>query len=306
MEIAATAVDREELSGASARGAVRAPVAASVRLEFALCGATGRTILSASEQEAPLKVVRAFSMEDGAALAHLHNVSGGLLGGDQLTMRLNVGKGASVQLTTTGATRIYRPRLDAGETSQTNEIDVGENGLLEYLPDAVIPYAGARFAQRTRLRLARGAGLFWWELLAPGREARGEIFEYESVGFRTDLIADGKLIAAERVRLEPRRRRVESVGRLGGYRTWATFYICRVGVGAAEWIAIENEMRGVFGLLHRREEALWGVSALPAHGLVVRCVARRGRDVVAGLHEVWRAAKWRLYGRAAIAPRKVN
>jgi urease accessory protein len=310
MEIAATAIDRAELSAvgasAGARDLGRVPVAASLRLDFAACGATGRTILASSEQQAPLKVVRAFSLEDGAALAHLHNVSGGLLGGDQLMLQVNVGAGASVQLTTTGATRIYRPRLDAAETSQTSEIEVGENALLELLPDAVIPYAGARFSQRTRVRLSAGAGLFWWEMLAPGREAHGEVFEYESVEFRTDLIAEGKLIAAERMRLEPRRRSVESIGRLERYRTWATFYICRVGVTAAEWVAIESEMRDALALLHRREDALWSVSALPAHGLVVRCVARRGRDVLAGLHEVWRAAKWRLYGRAAIAPRKVN
>ena len=147
-------------------------VAASLRLDFERHPPIGRTILAASHQEPPLKVVRAFAVEDGAALVHLHNVSGGLLGGDRLELAVHVGAHAQAQVTTTGATRIYRPRVEASATSQLNEITVGENGVLEYLPDAVIPFAGARFSQRTSIQLAEGAGLFWWEILAPGREAR--------------------------------------------------------------------------------------------------------------------------------------
>ena len=281
-------------------------VAASLRLEFERHAPTGRTILAASHQEPPLKVVRAFAVEDGAALVHLHNVSGGLLGGDRLELAVHVGAHAQAQVTTTGATRIYRPRVEAPRTSQWNEITVGENGVLEYLPDAVIPFAGARFSQRTSIQLAEGAGLFWWEILAPGREARGEIFEYESVELETDLVAEGRLVAAERTRLEPRKRGLAAIGRLEAYRTWASFYICRVGVEGAEWLRMENELREILGALGRREDALWGVSTLPAHGLIVRCAAKRGRDVLPGFHAVWRATKCRLYGRAAVVPRKVN
>jgi hypothetical protein len=53
-------------------------VRASLQLEFER-DVTGRTLLAASRQEPPLRVVRAFGAEDGAALVHLHNVSGGLL-----------------------------------------------------------------------------------------------------------------------------------------------------------------------------------------------------------------------------------
>jgi urease accessory protein len=292
--------------GAKQALAARSHVHAELRLEFERDDAEGQTVLAASHQEPPLRVVRAFPLADGAALVHLHNVSGGLLGGDRLALTVNVGVGASVQITTTGATRIYRPREDAAVTSQSNEIVVGAGGLLEYLPDAVIPFAGARFSQRTAVRLAADAGLFWWEILAPGREARGEVFEYESVELKTDLSAGGRVIAVERVRLEPRNRELASLARLGAYRTWATFYICRVGLKATEWLEIESELREILQMLNRREDALWGISTLAAHGLMVRCVAKRGRDVLPGLQEVWRAAKWRLYGREALLPRKVN
>jgi urease accessory protein len=281
-------------------------VEASLALDFARDTATGRTVLSASVQEPPLRVVRAFALDDGSALAHLHNVSGGLLGGDRLSLAVNVGAGASVQLTTTGGTRIYRPRKNAPPTMQTNDIRVGENALLEYVPDAIIPYGGARFAQRTRIDLAAGAGLFWWEMIAPGREASGEVFAYESIEMRTDVTANGRLIAAENIRLDPRGAALRSIARLGEYRYWATFYVCRVGHDATAWLATEEHLREATRDLSRPGEMLWGVSTLLADGLIVRGLAVRGRAALAGLHALWNAAKLRLYGRAAVPPRKVH
>jgi urease accessory protein len=279
---------------------------ASLALDFARDAFTGHTVLAASRQDPPLKVVRAFTVQDGAALAHLHNVSGGLLGGDQLSLKVNVGGGARVQLTTTGATRVYRPRREAPPATQSNEFTVNEGALLEYVPDAIIPYAGARFSQRTTIHLAQGAGIFWWEILAPGREARGESFAYDSVEMRADIFALGQPIVCERVRIEPRMRSMQSFGRLGPYRTWATFWIAQVCRSVAEWLALEHELREQALPFTRHGETLWAVSTLPAHGLMVRCVAVNGRHVLPGLQTLWQTAKRHLHGGDAVPPRKVN
>jgi urease accessory protein len=289
----------------------RPPLGASrtralLRLEFSRDSASGQTILANSFQEPPLKVVRAFTLGDGAALAHLHNVSGGLLGGDHLTMQLELGRGAQVQLTTAGGTRIYRHREEFSPTTQINEIAVGPNAVLEYLPDATIPFAGARYVQHTSIELADGAGLFWWEILAPGREASGELFAYDQFEVRTRVSALGRKIAAENICLRPASHQISTLARLGPYRYVATFYICRVGLDAAAWRASEDCLRELTSSLSRHGEILWGVSSLVAHGLVVRCLARNGREVLPGLQAIWRSAKRDLYDREAILPRKVN
>jgi urease accessory protein len=283
----------------------RESVCAALRLDFALDRACGRTLLSASRQEPPLRVVRAFATEDGAALAHLHNVSGGLLGGDLLKLDVQAGAGTNVQITTTGATRIYRPRCDVAAATQLNTIAVGRDAILEYLPDAIIPFAGARFAQRTEIRMEAGAGLFWWEILASGREASGEAFQYESVDLKLDLSVTGKLVAMERMRLEPAKREMSAVARMGVYSTWVTFYICREGVESSGWSALEGELRGLVETFGEKE-GLWGVSTLPAHGIAVRCLTRHGSRLLPRLHEIWNDAKKRLYRRPALPPRKVN
>ena len=311
--IAHTAANQERLAEADLASSFSpGRVRASLQLEFQFDRLVGRTHLVASHQEPPLRVVRAFAHDDGAALVHLHNVSGGLLGGDHLSLFAAVGPKARVQVTTTGATRIYRPREGVAAAVQSNEITVGEGALLEYVPDPLIPFAGARLSQRTTIHLAPGAGLFWWEILAPGREARGEVFEYERLEMKTDITATGRLIAAERIGLEPKNRSLSSLARLGPYRTWATFYICREGLQPAFWLDLEQHLREVALSMQQGSQprapqgVLWGISTLLAHGLAIRCAAVHGRDVFSGLHALWLAAKLRLYGRAPVLPRKVN
>jgi urease accessory protein len=296
----------ESLLEIERRNSEASRVRASLQLKFSRDSSSGNTVLTESLQEPPLKVVRAFALEDGAALAHLHNVSGGLLGGDQLSLRIDLERGTSVQLTSTGATRIYRGREECLPTTQCNEVVVGEDALLEYVPDATIPFAGASFVQRTSITLAAGAGVFWWEILAPGREASGEVFAYKHFEIRTRVRAMGRLIAAENICLRPASGDVTSLARLGAYRYTASFYICRVGMDANYWRAAEEHVRGLTSGLSRPGEILWGVSSLAADGLLVRCLARGGREILPGLQAIWRGAKRHLYGREAIPPRKVN
>jgi urease accessory protein len=283
-----------------------ARINASLDLNFKYDAARRTTVLAASSQEPPLKVVRAFRLEDGSALVHLHNVSGGMLGGDELAMSLEIGENAQAQVTTTGATRIYRSRADAAPAIQRIHVHVGQNACLEYLPDQIIPFASSRFIQDAKIRLDAGSGLFSWEVLAPGREARDELFAYDAVEMKTSISALDNTIAIERVRVEPRLYPLTSAARLGKYRYWATFYICRVGVEPNAWLALEEQLREVARELSPAADALWGISTLLAHGIVCRGLAIHGRDVLAGLDKLWRAAKFALYATEAIPPRKVN
>ena len=148
-----------------------------------------RNRLRVACQDPPWKVVRAFEQPGGGLLVHLNNVSGGILAGDRLRLDVEVDPGEMAQITTTGATRLYRHRPGAADSEQHTVISVGEGALIEYLPDAVIPYAGSRHSQRTEFRLASGASLFWWEVLAPGRQAAGERFVFERLCVENEMRA---------------------------------------------------------------------------------------------------------------------
>jgi len=279
---------------------------ASLNLRFGYDPATRGTVLVENSHQPPLQVIRAFALPDGAALTHLHNVSGGLLSEDQLSLSVRLETNSKVQLTTTGATRIYRAGEAAGPATQRTFISLDENAFLEYLPDQIIPFAHARYRQQTTIHLAAGAGLFWWEILAPGREARGELFAYDSVGMHADLHAQRRLIACERVNLAPHECPLSLPARLGDYRYWATFYICRVGVESAAWLALEHRLREAAAEFAQPGISLWGISSLVSGGIVCRCVAMRGHDVIFGLQRLWRVAKRALYDAEAVPPRKLH
>ena len=263
-----------------------------------------RTRLQVLDQRQPLKVVRAFELDCGGALVHLHNLSGGVLAGDKLSLDVAVGAGATAQITSTSATRIYRSRPEACAAESVTRIRLRENALLEYLPDPLIPFAGAKYSQHTEVDLSDGAGLFWWETLAPGREARGEVFSYETVRLSVALRVAGIPVATENGGLNPALRPLTSPARLGPYRYLSTFYICRAGLDDSTWITVEKQLLDLAGPMSS-PVIIWGLTRLPAHGLVVRALSQNGRDIARGLIGFWRVAKQALYGQEAVVPRKI-
>lgn len=264
-----------------------------------------RTVMRVGAMRPPLQVVRAFDLPDATALVHLHTVSGGVLGGDQLEVALKVGRGARVQLTTTSATRVYRNREGAPPAFQSNTVIIEKGSLLEYIPDALIPFAGARYRQETQITLADDAGLFWWEVIAPGREARGELFAYDLLQLHTAIDAEGRPMLRERARLEPTQRPLNISARLGDYRYTASFYICKTGLTVTAWSGLEAQLQAQAHAMTQIGSILWGVSSLPTHGLIVRALAMRGRDIFPGLFAFWKSAKRALYGLDAVWPRKI-
>ncbi len=276
-----------------------------LRLSFAYEPEREVTVLRVCEQEPPLRVVHAFPQRDGGTLLHLHNLSGGVLGGDQLVLDVELAPAARAQLTTTGATRVYRSRAGMLPASQESVIRVGAGSLLEYLPDQLIPFAGARYRQSTRIELAQDAGLFWWETLAPGRLARDECFAFDWLRYETTILAAGLPIACERFTLEPRVASLSSSARLGAFRYHTSFFICRVGLPASMWQRLERVLAEVACEYTQKDEILWGISTLAAHGLLVRALSKRGYAIMHGLLAFWQVAKRELYGQEAIPPRKL-
>lgn len=280
-------------------------VSGSLRLQFVYDRRLQQTYLLGCEQTPPLRVVHAFPQPSGGTLLHLHNLSGGVLAGDCLNCEFELGPAARVQLTTTSATRIYRRRAGSAAAQQRYAVRIQAGGLLEYVPDQLIPFADSLYQQSTSIELEEDAGLFWWETLAPGRLARGECFAYASLQLATEVTAQGLPILCERFRLEPQQAALSSPARLGNYLYTSSFLICRTGLPAARWMELEEELTALARQLSRIGEIVWGVSTLVAHGLLVRAASRRGYDIAPGLFAFWQAAKRALYNEAAIPPRKI-
>jgi urease accessory protein len=265
----------------------------------------GATILRVKQQQPPWRVVRGFRAPSGETLAHVHNLSGGILDSDALDVQIDLCPGAQAQITSTGATRIYRSRSPESLASQRTRVNIAAGGYLEYLPDQLIPFAGSRFEQTAHVELERGASLIWWDRVAPGREASGEVFQFHSLASNFELVVCGQPVAIERWTIAPLLEHLDSIARLGPFRHFASCYVCRAGESPAYWTTFETQLQNIADRLSS-SEILWGVTSLRAHGLVIRGVAINGRALASGLVEFWKAAKWSLCGRVATLPRKVH
>jgi len=265
----------------------------------------GGTILRVKQQQTPWRVLRGFRNASGETLAHVHNLSGGILDTDFLSWQVDVGPRAQAQVTSTGATRVYRSRSAESRASQRIRVSIAADAYLEYLPDQLIPFAGSRFDQSARIEVQRGGSLIWWDRVAPGREASDEIFRFADLTSHFELIADGQPIATERWSLKPLTQRLNSIARLGPFRHFASCYVCRAGEQAGYWKNFESQMQSVADQ-HSNSEVIWGVTSLRAHGLAIRGLAVSGRSLAGSLVEMWKAAKWILCGRVATLPRKVH
>ncbi|MEM7029871.1 MAG: urease accessory protein UreD [Chloroflexota bacterium] len=274
-------------------------------LNFQADKAEAKTIMRVTKQAHPLRAIRSFTQPDGTAAVHLHNVSGGVLGGDHLALQATIGPEAQVQLTTPGSTRIYRHRPEFADATQTTSLLIGPRALLEYLPESIIPFAQSRYRQHTQIHLGPDAGLFWWEIVAPGRVAYKEQFTYDWLEMKTDIYALQKPIAVERLRFSPGQQTSLSMVRLGKFTYWATFYVCKAGHSDEFWQGVENLVMAQCQDLTNPGKQSWGCSRLVSDGLIIRGLGVDSQSLMQGLTLLWQQTKQALYQQKIYIPRKL-
>jgi urease accessory protein len=274
-----------------------------MELKFTLDGTCTRMFVPV--QEPPWRAVRAFQNPQRQAVVHLHNVSGGILSGDSLHLSIEAGTSTRVQVTSVGATRIYRQRSGGAMARLFTSIRVGDGAMLEYLPDAVIPFSGSRFSQSTAVSLGPNAGFIGWETLAAGRIASGEVFGFDFFHTEWSVCSDTRPLALERYSLTPAARDPRSIARWGRFRYSATLYICHTGVAQPRWIDLESRLNDL-AFRQTSHASRWGVSTLVAGGLVIRGLALEAHQITTVLYTFWDLAKQELWGEHAIPPRKIN
>lgn len=235
----------------------------------------------------------------GAATLFLLNPTGGVLGGDHLETRVELGAGSRVCLSTPSATRVYR---SAGLPAvQRMNFQVGEGAALEFVPDHVIPSPGARLIQSVALDLAPGASAILCDAWAAGRAARGE-------AWRFDLLDSGT-VARDREGLLFKDRVV-----LSGARGWG-------GLGAAEGMpyaatvaCLAPSHAGLEELAVSVADALAcgapldvraGVTTLARGGVVARILAPSAPALQRAVEAAWVRCRAGLWGLGPLSLRKM-
>lgn len=255
-----------------------------IRARFAV--RNGATRLIEHYQNAPLKIARVLESEarPGGLDVCVMDCSPGLLAGDSHQFEWIVEEGAQVRITTQGATRVHPANSSFEQLASRQCIvaRVASTARLELWPEAIIPFHDANFESHSEIWLEEGAHFSVFESLSAGRVARGELFQFERVALKTQILsARGPLFCAQN-RFVPREGKLQNRFSFGG----ATHYASLVAFGENKSAAAAKIAQQI---LERRE--LYGAgSLLERGGVAISLLTKRAFDARCAALEI--AQKW--------------
>ena len=250
-----------------------------------------RTLMH-DRHDGPLRVLASLYPE-GEGICHnvLVHPPGGLVGGDDLGIEVDLADAAHALITTPGAMRFYRSL--GAPAAQCLRARLAAGARLEWLPLETIAFSGCIGRNAMRFELARGAEMIGWDVLALGLPASNLAFERGSFEQRIELpgrwLERGVIDAADT-------RLLDSPLGWAGHRVLATLWF-------AAGSALPTERRD--RLLDAARAACdahplkptAGTTAVDEAVIALRVLAPRVEPAMALLTQVWslwREAAWQM------------
>jgi urease accessory protein len=166
---------------------------------IAVIGIDGTTRLRDLYQSDPCRVLFPRPAAGAPLEGIIITTSGGIVGGDRISLEIEAGDGSVVTMTTQAAEKIYR---SSGATSQMNiSVAVGEEAVLEWMPQETILFDGARLRRSIAIDVASSARLLCGEFIVFGRRARGETFTHGFLHDSWRINQDDRLLWADALHL---------------------------------------------------------------------------------------------------------
>jgi len=123
-----------------------------------------------------------------------------MVDGDRVAIDVTAGPGTTAFMGTQSATKVYRsPRGCAFRLA----IDVAEGAAVAVVPDPVVCFSGARYAQRVDVVLAPDASIVLLDGYSCGRAARGERWKFARFETRTTIERGGARVLVDATCLDP-------------------------------------------------------------------------------------------------------
>lgn len=267
------------------------------RAELVLCFIRRglRTVLAQRAHVGPLRVQRPFYPEGDVCHVYLLHPPGGLVGGDELHVTVDVGPGAEALLTSPAAQKFYRSNGLGAQLHQHLKVAAGAS--LEWLPLETIVFDGAHGASHTIVELAAGARFTGWEITCLGRRAAGERFDAGEYRQRFTILRHDETLWAERAQLRGGSAVPDAPWGLAGYPVTATL----VHVGGDDGCV--DAIREVASTGHDNE--LFGVTKID-DVIVCRYLGHHAERARALFVRAWQVLRRRTSGREICTPRIWN
>jgi len=270
------------------------------RLDLAFQLAKGRSYLAKNLHKGPLVMQKTLHPE-GEAVCHgvVIHPPGGVAGGDELSLHVDVGVGAHALLTMPGAGKWYKSN---GQTAKQHlQFNVQSAAKLEWLPQENILFDGAQVEFSADVRLAGDAQYAAWEVTCLGRQAQGERWNTGGMLQKLQIRREDKLIWNECMALSPNSRILHSIVGLKGNVVSAGFVVAAGEIPAE----ILQACRAVKPQQDLDNDAHYGVTALP-EVFAARYVGQSSQCAREYFESLWRLMRPWYAEREAIRPRVWN
>jgi urease accessory protein len=238
-----------------------------------------------------------FQDHDDQPFVLLHNSAGGYVEGDAAELHVVAEPGTRSLFTTTAAAKFYK--CEAETSRDLANFSIGEQALLEYLPDEVIPFAKSRIERTTRVVLRSSSRLFASDVISAGRVAyrAGEQFAFTSMRSQFEVRIDGRLVILDRlVACKP--EDIAALSQLWGGRT----HLATIAAYAP------SLPRGLLGLVQERCEAFGArcdAGATLIDGVIfVRALTEQVWQAHEAVYRIWETLRPAIAGKPARHIRK--
>ena len=156
-------------------------------------------VLSTLSFQYPLKLISPRGLGQPCTSIFMMSYGGGLVGGDQIDLSVNIQENCKLALLTQGSTKIFKQRktrdmqqqstvpMPPVVTSQSMKVVIEEGGLLALLPDPIQPFADSLYNQYQSFEMHPSGNLILLDWVTSGRPARGENWSLSSFRSRNDI-----------------------------------------------------------------------------------------------------------------------
>src|SRR5687768_1752083 len=131
------------------------------QLHLTFARSATRTCIVERQHRGPLLVQRPFYPEGAVCHAYIIHPPGGVVGGDELQLQVDIRNEAHALLTTPAAAKFYR---SDGRTARQDQILRADDTTLEWLPQESIFFPQANVRSTTRIELRSRAKFIGWEI----------------------------------------------------------------------------------------------------------------------------------------------
>lgn len=244
------------------------------------------------------KISSTIFLDDERIPCHfLISMGGGFIEGERYHASIELKEGARGIISSQAPTYVYKCEKNK-VTSQRTDLQLGENTILEYLLDEVIPYKNAIFSQETCIKMKKSATLFYSDGVTAGWSPDEKPFQYKSVHMRMTVDMEDELVYLDNLYLSPADHDMAQLGLFEGYSNLGTLVVIDQLIDLQ---FIEDLRKAVAG---RHPTINFGISLLEVNGFILRALGHSSPELHQVIGECVDFSRGRIMQSPSLALRK--